>query len=177
MTMSEPHIQFALNCNIIIRQMQQEDLPKIEWHGQFTHFRTMFMKSYAEQIQGRRHLLVAVMNNYPIGRLFILKRDQTGNRPQERRRGYLYSFQVLEPFQGMGIGSQLLAEAQDYLRRQQYGLATISVARVNHRALRLYQRHGFRIFAEDAGEWTYTDHRGTLRKVSEPCYLLEKQLS
>jgi len=83
---------------------------------------------------------------------------------------------VMEAFQGLGIGSALLQEAESHLKSHSFGFATLSVNKNNPKARSLYERRGYRIYGDETGEWTYTDHRGVLRKVNEPCYLLEKSL-
>ena len=176
MTAHEPDTSFGIRARVTIRQMRSEDLPKIEWHGQFMHFRLMFQKAYREQLQGDRHCLIATMNHYPIGRLFVIRRQKLMDVPIYKRRALLYSFQVMEAFQGLGIGSALLQEAETHLKSHSFGFATLSVNKNNHKARRLYERRGYRIYDDETGEWTYTDHRGVLRKVNEPCYLLEKSL-
>lgn len=162
--------------NLRIRPIVKDDLPQLEWNGLFTHFRQVFWKSFIEQQLGDRHLLVAELNDQIIGRLFILHRRSQFERPPAQRSGYLYSFYVLEPFRGSGIGSALLTAAEAHLISLQIYTATMAVARTNHSALRLYQRHGYRLTGKDNGEWSYLDHLGVLRKVTEPCYFLEKSL-
>jgi len=50
------------------------------------------------------------------------------------------------------------------------------VAKRNAPARRLYQRLEYRVFSEDPGEWSYLDHLGQRREVSEPAFVLEKWL-
>jgi ribosomal protein S18 acetylase RimI-like enzyme len=176
MTAHEPDVELTVRATITIRLLRLEDLPKIEWHGQFMHFRQMFQRAYREQVQGDRHCLIATMNNYPIGRLFVLRRQKLMDVPIYKRRALLYSFHVMEAFQGLGIGTALLREAETHLKEFRFGFATLAVAKNNHKARRLYEKRGYRIVGDDTGEWTYTDHRGVLRKINEPSYLLEKSL-
>jgi hypothetical protein len=53
---------------------------------------------------------------------------------------------------------------------------TIAVAKDNPNARRLYERLGYRVFAEDAGCWSFMDPDGQWQRVTEPCYVLEKHL-
>jgi ribosomal protein S18 acetylase RimI-like enzyme len=94
-----------------------------------------------------------------------------------KRRAYLYSFHVLDMFQGRGIGSHLLSVAETLLKQNGFHSMTIAVAMENQGALRLYRRRGFRIFAEDDGKWHYYDQHGERHDVHEPCWLLEKKLT
>lgn len=162
--------------DLCIRQVTRDDLQRLECGQMFIHFRNVFFKSFVEQQFGDRHMLIAEVNAELIGRLFVLHRRSQLERPPKQRRGYLYSFYVLESYRGLGIGSALLRAAEAHLRQMSFHTATISVARTNYNALRLYRRHGYQIISADNGEWSYLDHHDVLRKVTEPCYLLEKIL-
>lgn len=171
----DTHPYIRLEASVFIRPLVAADLPRLEWHGQFVQYRNVFARQYQDQQRGKRHLLVATLNDYPIGRLFILKK-QRDNPTTDEKRAYLHSFHMMEMFRGLGIGTALMEEADYYLKANGYHWVNISVARHNKDALRLYLRSGFRIFAEDNGDWTFTDHYGALRNVTEPSYLLEKPI-
>jgi ribosomal protein S18 acetylase RimI-like enzyme len=171
-----PTTFFTMTMPLTIRAMSAEDLQKLEWYGQYRHFRNVFARSYHDQAMGKRHLLVADFNGFPIGRLFILLRSRNLVVADGKHRAYLYSFAVLDMFQSMGIGSHLIRAAEEVLIERGFSTATLAVAKENDGALRLYQRHHYRIFAEDDGRWRYTDHRGVVRQVVEPAWLLEKTL-
>ncbi|QPC80628.1 GNAT family N-acetyltransferase [Phototrophicus methaneseepsis] len=173
---SLPIEKFSVELPITIRQATRDDIKKLEWQGQYTHFRRVFYRAYTQQRTGLRHLLVAVYQDYPIGRLFLLFNSHNLHMANGIDRGYLYSFRVMDLFQGLGIGTRLIHRAEDILRQQNYTKATIAVAKTNTGALRLYQRLGYETFMDDKGEWGYYDHRGHLQQVKEPCWLLEKSL-
>jgi GNAT superfamily N-acetyltransferase len=82
----------------------------------------------------------------------------------------------MEMFRGKGVGTTLIAEAENILMDRDLQWATIGVAKDNHGARRLYERLGYHVFMEDAGQWSFIDHQGKSRYVSEPCWLLEKNL-
>jgi len=168
---------FTLHLPFVIRYATRDDVIKLEWHGQFRHYRYLFRRSYREQQRGNRALLVAVLNDYPIARLFMQFRGCNRKMVDGKTRGYLYSFYVMDMFQGQGIGTRLLNAAEALFFHRHYKTVTIAVAKDNPRAFALYQRHGYTIFGEDPGNWEYRDHRGRLRQVHEPCWLLEKELS
>ncbi|GAB4508452.1 MAG: GNAT family N-acetyltransferase [Anaerolineae bacterium] len=169
-------VSMLVELPIVIRAAERRDVPLMEWYGQYTHFRNLFHKTWREQLQGRRLMLVADCSGFPIGHVFIQLRSTNTRIADGRRRAYLYSFRVMEMFQGRGIGTRLLQEAERILQGRDYLWATIAVAKDNDGALRLYERLGYRKFAEDPGRWTYTDHEGNVIKVEEPCWILEKRL-
>ena len=70
----------------------------------------------------------------------------------------------------------MLTAAEADLVGRGYRRAVIAVAKTNPRALRLYENHGYRRIGQDPGKWSYLDHEGNLRTVSEPAHILEKSL-
>ncbi|MBZ0302259.1 MAG: GNAT family N-acetyltransferase [Anaerolineae bacterium] len=176
MTTLERHNANTLSVQIpvTLRTATPEDLPKLEWYGQYRHFRGLFRRTFREQQADRRLMLVADVNDFPIGHIFIqLKPEiQLGVPPH----AYFYSFRVMEMFRNRGIGTLLMSEAEAQALEHGLEWATIAAAKDNHGARRLYERLGYRVFASDEGSWSYIDHRGRTRSVNEPCWLLEKHL-
>src|SRR5688572_16488394 len=107
MTAQDEGLQFAIALNITIRPARYEDMAKLEWHGEFKHFRNLFQRSYREQIEGRRLLLIADSNGYPIGRLFIQFQSKNKVTSDGKTRAYLYSFHVMDMLRGYGIGNHM----------------------------------------------------------------------
>jgi ribosomal protein S18 acetylase RimI-like enzyme len=164
-----------LRLTVTLRPAVYTDLPKLEWFGEYTHFRSLFARTYQEQKLGRRLMLLADLNDFPIGQIFLHLKPAYNSR-FTGNHAYLYAFRVMDMFRGQGIGSWLLDEAETIAAGQGNRWTTIAVAKDNPGALRLYQRHGYRVYAEDAGQWNYVDHQGKTRYVDEPCWLLEKSL-
>jgi ribosomal protein S18 acetylase RimI-like enzyme len=168
----------ALNLRISIRFRFaiEADLPKLEWGGEFAHFRRVLRNTYHEQQHGNRLMLLADLNGYPIGQIFIHLESLDRLLWQMQKRAYLYSFRVMPPFRGLGVGTALMAEVEKLLAERRFTQMSIAVAKENDGALRLYQKLGFSISGEDSGRWSYVDHEGRTRHVAEPCWLLEKNL-
>lgn len=167
---------FMLNVPIIIRQAERSDVSKLEWFGQFSHFRLLIRKAYREQVHGRRILLVADFNGFPVGQVIIQLNSTNPHIADGSTRAYLYSFRVLDLFQGMGIGTRLLSEAEMLLRDRGFSYTTLSVAINNPNAYRLYRRSGYYVLGQDPGRWSYMDQYGITHEVEEPCYIMEKNL-
>jgi ribosomal protein S18 acetylase RimI-like enzyme len=166
----------TLELDVTIRSARREDLPRLEWFGLYTHYRRMFLRTFEEQLQGQRLMLVADHNHYPIGQVFIHLPDAQPALRRPRRRGYLYALRVLEPFQGHGLGTHLILAAEAILQERGYQWVVIAVAKDNPGARRLYERLGYTVFSEDPGQWHYTDHLGNVRHVDEPSWMLQKAL-
>ncbi|MEM9953838.1 MAG: GNAT family N-acetyltransferase [Chloroflexota bacterium] len=168
--------QTTVELTVQIRQLQQSDLAKLEWYGQFSHYRRLFMRSYQGQVAGNRLMLVADVKDFPVGRLFIQFHSKGSRLSDGQTKAYLYSFHVMEMFRGQHIGTKLIHTAEDILNQRDFQYVTIAVSKENEGALRLYQRQGYTIYSDDAGQWQYRDHRGRVRYVNDPCWLLQKTL-
>ncbi len=170
------NISLTIELPIHLRLAEKADIPRLEWYGQYRHFRQLFRRAYREQLQGRRVMLIADCNAFPIGHIFVQLHSSNPRIADGQARAYFYSFRVMEMFQGQGIGTWLILEAEHMLRERGFHWVTIAVAKDNPGALRLYERLNYRKFADDPGRWSYTDHQGRVRKVEEPCWILEKKL-
>lgn len=176
--------RYDLNLNMQFRIATEEDLPKLEWYGQYTHFRNLFRLTFEGQLKGERLMLLADVNNFPVGQVFLLLNqrvtawqaviNRTGKPPQQR--GYLYALRVMDHLQGLGIGTKLILEAERLMQESGADWSTISVAKDNPGAKRLYERLGYEVYMEDEGRWSYVDHMGKTIYVHEPCYMMEKRL-
>lgn len=165
---------FTLSTRIQIRKACAEDLPLLEWYGEYTHFRRIYQRTFQEQQRGRRLMLVAEMNNFPIAQVFVLLKLQRGRR--QDTTAYIYSLRVIAHLRGLGIGSHLLRYAEALLMQRGYRWVVISVAKENVKARRLYERFGYKVYAEDDGHWSYENHRGEVIEVTEPAWMLHKKL-
>mgnify|MGYP000456889477 CR=1 FL=1 len=167
---------FTVRVDVQLRLAIRADLPKLEWFGQYTHYRTLFKRAYREQQEGRRLMLVADCNDFPIGHVFIQLQSDENAIADGYSRAYLYSLRVMELFRGRGIGTRLLREAEAHVRSRGFHWTTIAVAKENGGALRLYERLGYQIFRDDPGIWSYRDESNETHWVNEPCWILEKPL-
>ncbi len=161
---------------IVVREATPKDLPALEWDGEYRHYRRLFARAMEEAANGRRILLLAEIGGDLAGQIFVQLTTRSAFASRGVRSAYLYAFRVKRANRSQGIGSQLLREAESRLAALGFERCVISVARTNRAARRLYERHGYQVFAEDSGEWSYVDHQGVVRNVSEPAYVLEKQL-
>jgi len=161
---------------VTLRMAVRADLAKLEWYGQYTHYRQLFRRAFRDQQAGRRFILVATTNDFPVGMVIIQLQSNERKVADGVTRAYLYSLRVMEMFRGHGIGTRLILEAEAILRERGITWTTIAVAKDNPHARRLYERLGYSIFAEDTGQWSYIDHKGESRVVNEPCWILEKQI-
>jgi ribosomal protein S18 acetylase RimI-like enzyme len=159
-----------------IREASESDLRSLEWEGRYTHFRRLYRRAMDEAKQGRRILLVAEVDYQVVGQIFIQLQSRRAELADGGYSGYLYSFRVRPNYRNRGIGSMLLTAAEDELRQRAFKRAVIAVAKKNERARSLYESHGYQFMADDPGKWSYIDHEGNLRHVSEPADIMQKLL-
>ncbi len=160
--------------SIVLRAARADDLEALEWEGEYRRYRVVYQRAYAESLRGRRVLLVAELQGLIIGQIFVQVDSTLAAGRGEA--AYLYALRVRPEYRGRGIGTDLVREAEALLRQRGYARALISVAKDNDAARRLYERLGFEVFGEDAGNWTYIDDQGQVQEVHEPAFLLEKLL-
>lgn len=175
MSAADDTATFQLVGDVRVRSAVQDDLRKLEWYGQYTHYRNIIKRAYQAQKRGERLMLVADFGGFPIGQLFVQYQAQNRRIADGETRAYFYAFRVFELFRGRGIGTHLLRCAEARLQERGFRWATIAVARENEGAFRLYRRRGYRVIGEDSGHWQYIDHHGMTRHVHEPSWIMEKK--
>ena len=163
--------------SLIIRHATRDDLPSLEWDGQFTHYRHLFAQAFHRAEEGEAVLWVAELPpTCLIGQLFVQLESHQTELADGSSRAYIYSFRVQQPYRGAGIGTLLMHNAETDLRKRGYHRITLNVGRDNPDARRLYMRFGYIVVADEPGRWSYLDHNGHRRHVNEPSWRMEKEL-
>jgi ribosomal protein S18 acetylase RimI-like enzyme len=163
-----------VTLKILIRQAREDDLPAMEWDGEYSHFRNVYRYALEEARVGRRILLLAETAGRLIGQIFIQIEGLKPGISNGKSTAYLYSFRVREGYRNLGIGSKLLQKAETLLQSKGVERCVISVAKDNPSAQELYERRGYVVFGEDPGRWSYVDQHEQVKNVHEPSYLLAK---
>jgi ribosomal protein S18 acetylase RimI-like enzyme len=162
---------------VSIRRMTREDLPALEWDGEFKHFRNVYRSVYHRMQQGGADAWVAEsVQGEIIGQVFLQYKSDRPELADGWQRAYLYSFRIKPPYRNRGLGSQMMRVLEDSLLARHYTRLTLNVARDNSDEIRLYKRLGFQIIAEEPGVWSYIDHEGQWQTVEEPSWRMEKKL-
>jgi ribosomal protein S18 acetylase RimI-like enzyme len=162
---------------VLIRPIRDGELPALEWDGAYTKYRKVFQQTYEDAVRGQRIMLVAVQGAQIVGQVFIQLSSTERRYADGYSRGYLYSLRVRSEWQGRGIGTRLVKAAEAALRARGFATAVIAAGKDNSRAHQLYERLGYRTFADDPGVWYFQDVNGVQQSVSEPCWVMQKQLS
>jgi ribosomal protein S18 acetylase RimI-like enzyme len=162
---------------VVIRPVHADDLPALEWDGVYTRYRQVFRETFEDAQRGQRVMLVAVAAGEVVGQVFVQLNSSEQQFADGATRGYLYALRVRPVWQGQGVGARLIAAAEAALRERGFTTAVIAAAKENAGALRLYERLGYRVFAEDPGRWSFTDANGKMQSVAEACWVMEKHLA
>jgi ribosomal protein S18 acetylase RimI-like enzyme len=129
----------------------------------------------------RRHLVHALENSgdylaamLPDGRIV----GKIGIRYDEHPgAGNLFQFDVVEDLRGRGIGTALLARAEQLVRDHGCQRITLAVEEDNSDAIRLYRRLGYQEFGVETAEWEQEAPDGTTYIYRCQCLLMQRVLS
>jgi len=162
---------------VYIRQAEKDDLPALEWDGEYTHFRRLYADTFSMVQQGYAIMWIAELNGSGlIGQCFI---SLKGNRPELAdgiSRAYLYGFRVRPNFRNQGIGTQMMKTIEADLKERGFTQVALNVGLDNQDARRFYNRLGYLIVGSEPGFWSYIDDNGKRRDVHEPAWRMVKDL-
>ena len=174
---SPPTHQNDFLSQVKIRKVKKKDLPALEWEGEYIHFRNNYLEAFKRSRMGMTRMWLAELNNTGvIGQVFIQLNSNNPVLSDGRDRAYLYSFRIRPEYRNKGLGSYILEFIEKDLIQQGFSRLTLNVAKDNEGAIKLYKRKGYKIIAHEPGDWSYRDHQGNIRYVSEPAWRMEKEL-
>lgn len=162
---------------VYIRQANKDDLPDLEWKGEYTHFRRLYADTYTMVEQDRAVIWIAEADGSGlIGQCFV---SLKGNRPELAdgvERAYIYGFRIQPLYRNQGIGTRMMYAVEEDLRQRGFRQVTLNVGQDNLDARRFYDRLGYIIIGSDPGRWSYIDDKGKRRDVIEPAWRMIKDL-
>jgi ribosomal protein S18 acetylase RimI-like enzyme len=161
--------ELRIVLDVLIRPAGRADLGQLEWFGHQRHLRPHIEEILDRRERDEAELLVAVANDFAIGRLGI---------DFERRPGkaLLWSFAVIPNLQRLGIGTRLVAAAEATARSRGIAVTEIDVEKDNPAAQALYERLGYGVVGERRDEWSYVDDTGERVVVHDDDWVLRKPL-
>ncbi len=162
---------------VIIRPAVQADLPTFEWEGEYAHFRRVYASHYKKMLLGETFIWVAEdAHAGVIGQLFVLLKGRQADIADGQNCAYIFSFRILSQYRNKGLGTQMMAVAENDLRQRGFKYASLNVAKTNAAAKKLYEKLGYSVIRSDAGEWKFEDQFGRWRTIREPAWHMQKQL-
>ncbi len=161
-----------------IRLGREEDLPALEWQGEYIHFRRLYQQVYQNACDGKACIWVTEFGQVGIiGQVFVQFSSSRKELADGETRAYIYGFRVQSTYRGSGVGTQLLKCVEQDLQKRGFRWVTLNVSRQNLAAQRFYKRNGYQIVAAEAGRWSYLDHLGKRHEVDEPAWRMQKSLT
>ena len=162
---------------LAIREVERDDLPALEWEGEFKHFRNLYRDAYQGVLRGETVMWLAELPGFSvIGQVFVSLNSSRQELADGEERAYVYGFRVRTQFRKQGIGTRLMQKVEADLAARGFRCVTLNVARDNDGARRLYTRLGYQVTAPEPGDWHYTDENGVRHNVHEPAWRMEKNI-
>jgi ribosomal protein S18 acetylase RimI-like enzyme len=166
-----------MDVDLIIRTGTQDDLPALEWQGEYAHFRRLFADAFQQVAQGRAILWIAeVQNSSLVGQLFVSLTSHRSDLADGVTRAYLFGFRVRPAYRSLGVGTAMMRTAEADLLERGFRQLTLNVGQDNVAALKFYERLGYHVIGPDPGRWSYIDDHGVRVDVVEPAWRMLKDL-
>lgn len=154
---------------LAIDDLRWEDLARLAWSGNPEHLRSV-ARALERVAPGEvEYLVVRAPHGEPVAKGGI---DYT----QNDMAGTLWQLATHERLQSLGLGTCLIAEAEQRIRRRGLPWAVLSVEDSNPRARALYERLGYAAWRHEPAAWQYEDDQGTLHRYETEVTVLRKRL-
>jgi ribosomal protein S18 acetylase RimI-like enzyme len=163
--------------NIRIRPARANDLPGMEWDGEYAHFRKLYRQHFQNSRTGYTRIWVAETEaGEIIGQVFLLLYSRQNELADGLHRAYMFSFRVKPDFRNHGLGGFMIEFVENYLLTLGFDTVRLNVGRDNEQARHLYEKHGYKVVGPEEGRWRYEDQFGRWQHVHEPAWRMIKNL-
>lgn len=162
----------TLAVPVTIRRCREEDLPAMEWYGEYTSHREIIRRAFAMQTKGDGCMIVADVNGFPAGQAWI---DFV--RKRHSRRATIWAVRVFSPFQRCGLGTRLMEAAECAVLEHGMAEVELGVDRDNIDVVHFYERLGYQACGTERGSYSYRTPDGRTVEVPIDQLLLCKGLS
>lgn len=160
-----------------IRLLREEDLPALEWDGEYRRYRKIYREVYRNSQKGISIPYVAETDTDGIiGQVFLTRKEPHPEYGFRFRYFFLSSFRIKPAFRDNGLGSRLLEICEKEVRTRHMRDICLNCSEENNRARRFYEKHGFRIIRKDEGDWTYINDEGYVVTEHQTAYMMKKTL-
>jgi len=174
----EKQVDSAWVANVIYRQAGEDDLPALEWNGQYRHFRQIYQDIYFLSQREEAVIWVAELPEKElIGQALVQLKSARFDLADGLSRAYIFGFRIKPDYRNYGIGSKMMERLEANLINRDYKWAILNVNQDNRSARYLYERLGYQVVAEEPGNWSYIDDQGKRCDVNEPAWRMEKKLT
>ncbi len=146
------------------------DMPDIGWSGNPGHLRNVRQQLERVASGDVAYLAIRAGDGKPVAKGMI---DYTSHP----NAGTIEQLAVVPELQGQGLGSRLIAAAEDRIRTRGLHWAILGVDEENVRARRLYERLGYIEFGHEEASWEVQDEAGIVSMHYAHLAMLRRQLT
>ena len=162
---------------VTIRLIREDDLPALEWNGEYARYRRVYSEVYRNFMKGISLPFVAeTAADGIIGQVFLTKKDPNPAYSPHNPYFFLSSFRVKPEFRDHGVGARLLQVCEEQTRMHHMRDIYLNCAADNRLARKFYEAHSFRVIRMDQSEWTFVNHEGFVVTEPQTAYLMKKTL-
>ena len=162
---------------VTIRLIREEDLPALEWDGEYSRYRKVYQEVYRNFEKGISIPYVAeTEENGIIGQVFLTRKDPNPSYSPRSRYFFLSSFRIKREFRDRGLGDRFMDVCFREVRSRKLRDIFLNCSTDNNRARRFYEKHGFRVVRVDEGKWSYINPEGLVVSEHQSAYLMRKTL-
>jgi ribosomal protein S18 acetylase RimI-like enzyme len=153
----------------MVDDLSREDLPLLGWSGSASHVASIGRALDRVELGEVEYLAVRAPGGEPIAKAGIDYAKKPG-------AGTIYQAATVSELQGHGIGTRLIAVAEERIRRRGVHAAELAVEDNNPRARALYERLGYREAGRERASWNREDSEGNLVLYETELAVLRKEL-
>lgn len=155
---------------IEIRDLTLADLEQLRWSGGRSQLVAIGQQLERVTAGLAEYLVACLPSGFPAGTLAVDYADRADT-------GLIHQVAVHGLMQSCGLGTLLMAVAEERIANRGRGYAELSVEHDNDAARRLYERLGYVAFGEEATEWDEDQPDGTVTRYRTMCTMMRKRLS
>jgi ribosomal protein S18 acetylase RimI-like enzyme len=154
---------------VTVRDLVADDLPACGWSGSPVHLR--YVAAELERVpRGEAdYLALCPPSGLPVGMALLDWTAVPG-------AGTIGQLAVHPALRSCGLGTLLLAAAEERIAARGLDRAELRVEIDNHRARALYERLGYEAYGEAPDGWDEPGPDGTVVRYDTTCTLMRKQL-
>ena len=154
---------------LVVDDLRTKDLPRLAWSGSPEHLRSVARALERVASSDVEYLVVRAPCGDPVAKAGI---DFT----QNDMAGTLWQLATHVRLHSLGLGTCLIVEAEQRIRRRGLPWAMLSVEDDNPRARALYERLDYTPYRHEMAAWQSEDDQGALFRYETEVTVLRKRL-
>ncbi len=159
----------SIQGKLIFKKGSLDDRQKLLWNKSYLN--PVLDIWYENQQKGNCQLFLVEFNNFPIAEIWMLFRP-------DQNLVELARFNVFTALRNYGIGTWLIGECEEYAKREGFELIKLGVEIQNIRAIKLYEKLGYKKIDQKKDSWQEVDPKtGKTYWYNTEAYIMGKRLS